>query len=350
MGYAVEHDPQPAAPTSSSPAAPRPPSTRCRSPAFAAMQALSTRNDDPEHASRPYDTGRDGFVLGEGAARHRARDRGARPGPRRADLRRARRRSACPPTRTTSPPPSPRAPAPPAPCSRRSSGPALAPKDIVHINAHATLDARSATSPSTTRSSARSATAVDDIAGLRHQVDDRAPARRRRRARGASSRSWRSTTGSRRRRSTSTTQDPAIPLDVVTGEPRKLPAGRHRRAEQLVRLRRPQRRPGHPQHLSLGSGCLRCGGDQLLQRGTSHLFGGVRPSTLGLHLGTAGVGQASAGSRLDDRANLRHVEVERSQAGQDPGRTVVDPRSWILRGADVHHEVETCGGRVGREV
>jgi len=35
---------------------------------FAAMQALSTRNDDPEGASRPYDTGRDGFVLGEGAA------------------------------------------------------------------------------------------------------------------------------------------------------------------------------------------------------------------------------------------------------------------------------------------
>jgi 3-oxoacyl-[acyl-carrier-protein] synthase II len=35
---------------------------------FAAMQALSKRNDDPEHASRPYDTGRDGFVLGEGAA------------------------------------------------------------------------------------------------------------------------------------------------------------------------------------------------------------------------------------------------------------------------------------------
>ena len=35
---------------------------------FAAMQALSTRNDDPEHASRPYDTGRDGFVIGEGAA------------------------------------------------------------------------------------------------------------------------------------------------------------------------------------------------------------------------------------------------------------------------------------------
>jgi 3-oxoacyl-[acyl-carrier-protein] synthase II len=36
--------------------------------AFAAMQALSKRNDDPAHASRPYDTDRDGFVLGEGAA------------------------------------------------------------------------------------------------------------------------------------------------------------------------------------------------------------------------------------------------------------------------------------------
>ncbi|AXE38998.1 beta-ketoacyl-[acyl-carrier-protein] synthase family protein [Acidipropionibacterium virtanenii] len=36
--------------------------------AFAQMQALSKRNDDPEHASRPWDTGRDGFVLGEGAA------------------------------------------------------------------------------------------------------------------------------------------------------------------------------------------------------------------------------------------------------------------------------------------
>ena len=34
--------------------------------AFAAMKALSTRNDDPAHASRPYDIDRDGFVLGEG--------------------------------------------------------------------------------------------------------------------------------------------------------------------------------------------------------------------------------------------------------------------------------------------
>ena len=51
---------------------------------FAAMRALSTRNDEPERASRPFDAERDGFVIGEGAGilileeLERARARGAK--------------------------------------------------------------------------------------------------------------------------------------------------------------------------------------------------------------------------------------------------------------------------------
>jgi 3-oxoacyl-[acyl-carrier-protein] synthase II len=104
---------------------------------FVAMQALSTRNDDPEAASRPYDTDRDGFVLGEGAAvivlesEAHAKARGAKiyaelagvgmssdayhiaaPDPEGAGAARAMRDAV------------------------QSAG--LSPKDVIHINAHAT--------------------------------------------------------------------------------------------------------------------------------------------------------------------------------------------------------------------
>jgi 3-oxoacyl-[acyl-carrier-protein] synthase II len=104
---------------------------------FAAMRAMSTRNDEPERASRPFDKARDGFVLGEGAgiiilerAEH-ARARGAKVYARLAgagitsdgyDI--------------VQPDPAGQGSARAITAALRDAG--LSPADIVHVNAHAT--------------------------------------------------------------------------------------------------------------------------------------------------------------------------------------------------------------------
>ena len=105
--------------------------------AFASMQALSTRNDDPATASRPYDVDRDGFVLGEGARRlvleteEHAKARGARIY---AELLGGGVTSDA--YHITAP--DPEGSARRARCRRPSSGRARPSPTCTHINAHAT--------------------------------------------------------------------------------------------------------------------------------------------------------------------------------------------------------------------
>jgi 3-oxoacyl-[acyl-carrier-protein] synthase II len=189
---------------------------------FAAMRALSTRNDDPSRASRPYDVDRDGFVMGEGAgilvleSEEFARARGARihgvyggagltsdghhiaqPDPDGAGAARA--------------------------ITEALADAGLTPADIVHINAHATStpqgdiaeavairrtlgsDADHAVVTGTKSMTGHllgGAGAVESIFAILALRDRLVPPT-----------------------ANLVTQDPAIDLDVASGSPRSLPAG-----------------------------------------------------------------------------------------------------------------------------
>ena len=106
--------------------------------AFARMGALSTRNDEPERASRPFDADRDGFVIGEGAA-FVVLERWNGPQARGAThLRRGRRATAATPTPTTSPRRRPGG-AGAAACMQLALDDAgIEPSAIGHVNAHGT--------------------------------------------------------------------------------------------------------------------------------------------------------------------------------------------------------------------
>jgi 3-oxoacyl-[acyl-carrier-protein] synthase II len=104
---------------------------------FAQARTMSTRNDDPAHASRPWDMGRDGFVLGEGAGivvlerTEHAAARGARVYARLAGV-----GTSSDAYHITAPDPEAVGQARAIAAAVRNSG--IDPKDIGHVNAHAT--------------------------------------------------------------------------------------------------------------------------------------------------------------------------------------------------------------------
>ncbi|MCO1339569.1 beta-ketoacyl-[acyl-carrier-protein] synthase II [Kocuria polaris] len=189
---------------------------------FASMQALSRRNDDPEHASRPYDVDRDGFVMGEGAgalvleAEEHALARGARIYAELAG------------TAVTADAYHITAPDPEGLGATRALKAAMfdgriQPEDVVHVNAHAT-STPVGDKPEYTALSAALGSHVDDVAvsATKSQMGHLLGA-------SGAVESVLAVLAVYERKAPVTinleNQDPEIPLDVVTGEPRELPAG-----------------------------------------------------------------------------------------------------------------------------
>ena len=105
---------------------------------FAAMRALSTRNNEPEKASRPFDKERDGFVIGEGAGILILEGLDFARQARRADPGAKWSATACRATPSTSPRRMRMPMARCAPCGRRWPTPGFVPEQVSYINAHGT--------------------------------------------------------------------------------------------------------------------------------------------------------------------------------------------------------------------
>ncbi|MDQ0709145.1 MULTISPECIES: beta-ketoacyl-ACP synthase II [Arthrobacter] len=190
--------------------------------AFASMQALSRRNDDPQHASRPYDVNRDGFVMGEGAgalvleAEEHALARGARIYGELAG------------TSVTADAYHITAPDPEGLGATRALKAAMfdgriQPEDVVHVNAHAT-STPVGDKPEYTALRAALGTHVDDVAvsATKSQMGHLLGA-------SGAVEAVLTTLAVYERKAPVTinleNQDPEIPLDVVTKTARELPAG-----------------------------------------------------------------------------------------------------------------------------
>ena len=190
--------------------------------AFAAMQALSRRNDEPERASRPYDTDRDGFVMGEGAgalvleAEEHALARGARIYAELAG------------TSVTADAYHITAPDPEGLGATRALKGAMfdgriQPEDVAHVNAHAT-STPVGDRPEYTALRAALGKHVDNVpvSATKSQMGHLLGA-------SGAVESVLTVLAVYERRAPVTinldNQDPEIPLDVVTGTPRDLPKG-----------------------------------------------------------------------------------------------------------------------------